>query len=26
LPGAKVTDKDTHQELFQWELSAKVRY
>jgi type IV pilus assembly protein PilN len=26
LPGSKVTDKDTHQELFQWELSAKVRY
>lgn len=26
LPGSKVTDQLTHQELFQWELSAKVRY
>jgi type IV pilus assembly protein PilN len=26
LPGSKVTDSQTHQELFQWELSAKVRY
>jgi type IV pilus assembly protein PilN len=26
LPGSKVTDTQTHQELFQWELSAKVRY
>jgi type IV pilus assembly protein PilN len=26
LPGAKVTDSQTHQELFQFELSAKVRY
>jgi type IV pilus assembly protein PilN len=26
LPGSKMTDSQTHQELFQWELSAKVRY
>jgi type IV pilus assembly protein PilN len=26
LPGSKITDQTTHQELFQWELSAKVRY
>lgn len=26
LPGAKVTDAQTHQELFQFQLSAKVRY
>jgi type IV pilus assembly protein PilN len=26
LPGSKITDTQTHQELFQWELSAKVRY
>jgi type IV pilus assembly protein PilN len=26
LPGQKVTDAQTHQELFQFELSAKVRY
>ena len=26
MPGSKVTDSQTHQELFQWELSAKVRY
>jgi type IV pilus assembly protein PilN len=26
LPGTKVTDSQTHQELFRFELSAKVRY
>lgn len=26
LPGSKITDSQTHQELFQFELSAKVRY
>jgi type IV pilus assembly protein PilN len=26
LPGSKITDSLTHQELFQFELSAKVRY
>jgi type IV pilus assembly protein PilN len=26
LPGAKITDSQTHQELFQFQLSAKVRY
>jgi type IV pilus assembly protein PilN len=26
LPGSKVTDNQTHQELFQFELSAKVKY
>ena len=26
LPGAKITDAQTHQELFQFALSAKVRY
>ena len=26
LPGAKVTDSQTHQELFKFELNAKVRY
>jgi type IV pilus assembly protein PilN len=26
LPGSKITDNQTHQELFQFELSAKVRY
>jgi type IV pilus assembly protein PilN len=26
LPGSKITEPATHQELFQWQLSAKVRY
>jgi type IV pilus assembly protein PilN len=26
LPGQKVVDNETHQELFSWQLSAKVRY
>ncbi len=26
LPGAKIVDATTHQELFQFELSAKVKY
>jgi type IV pilus assembly protein PilN len=26
LPGQKVVDNQTHQELFSWQLSAKVRY
>jgi type IV pilus assembly protein PilN len=26
LPGSKITDSQTHQELFQFQLSAKVRY
>lgn len=26
LPGQKVVDAQTHQELFKWELSAKVKY
>jgi type IV pilus assembly protein PilN len=26
LPGSKITDAQTHQELFQFQLSAKVRY
>jgi type IV pilus assembly protein PilN len=26
LPGQKIIDQQTHQELFRWELSAKVKY
>jgi type IV pilus assembly protein PilN len=26
LPGQKIVDQQTHQELFSWQLSAKVRY